>query len=90
MRFKVVHLCQRSAVSAIPQESVRVDLERTAEELQERGYAVKRSEVMLEASKVISATIYPNGRLMIHPVHDKKEGEEIARTIYDLVVLEPR
>jgi ArsR family metal-binding transcriptional regulator len=80
MRFKVLRVCQSNALSVVPQEVVRFDLDKAAEVLGEAGYLVTHSDVLVIASKDgKEITLYTNGRLMMHPV----EGRDAAATLAD-------
>lgn len=43
---------------------------------------VSNAGVMLVVRKDIEVTIYPHGRLLMHPAKDKDEAERIAKRIY--------
>jgi len=86
MRFKVVRLCKTNALSIVPQEVVRFDLEASAAILKEQGYNVEDSGVMIVAGKSgIDITIYQNGRMMIHPATEKERAREIAAELYSIM-----
>ncbi len=38
---------------------------------------------MLVVRKEVEVTVYPHGRLLIHPVKDKGEAETVAKGVYD-------
>jgi ArsR family metal-binding transcriptional regulator len=51
--------------------------------LSERGYEIlSNPKVMLVVKKDIEITIYPAGRLLMHPVKDRVEAERVARQLY--------
>lgn len=37
---------------------------------------------MLVVRKEVEVTVYPHGRLLMHPAKDKDEAERIARELY--------
>lgn len=39
-------------------------------------------KVMLVVKKEVEITIYPRGRLLMHPVKDRAEAERIAREVF--------
>lgn len=86
MKFKIMKICDSEAMSAVPQETVRFDLNRSEEILESEGYEVENAAVMLIASSGdMAITQYRNGRLMIHPVREKKRARSIADEFYSLV-----
>ncbi len=86
MKFKVMKICDSEAVSAVPQEPVRFDLQRCQDILESEGCEVENAAVMLTVSwGEIEITQYRNGRLMIHPVREKERAREIAEKFYSLV-----
>ena len=83
MRFKLLRLCESKSLTAVPQESVRIDLEKAAELLKELGFQVEDQGVMLIAcAKGKEYTLYPNGRLMLQPASDKEEAKDMASRFY--------
>lgn len=86
MQFKVVRICESDALSVIPKESVRFDIDRSAEILEGEGYEVDNAGVMLIAKKEgMEITVYRNGRLMIHPIEDRERAAEIAEAFYSTI-----
>jgi hypothetical protein len=83
MRFKVLRVCQSKALSVVPQEVVRFDLDRAAEILDRAGYIVTHSEVLVIASKQgMEITLYTNGRLMLQPVEQRDTAAALAEDFY--------
>lgn len=44
---------------------------------------VENAGVMLVVRKEIEVTVYPHGRLLMHPVKDKGEAEKVAESVYE-------
>jgi ribonuclease HIII len=85
-RFKVVSLCKKDAMSSVPQEVVRYDLEKSAEVLRSKGFEVKGPGVMVRASRGGTETIlYKNGRIMVSPAGSKEVVRAIAEEFYAIV-----
>jgi hypothetical protein len=86
MRFKVVSLCKKDAMSAVPQEVVRYDLEKSAEVLRSRGFEVRDPGVMVRASRGgIETILCKNGRIMVSPAESKEVVRAIAEEFYAIV-----
>jgi len=86
MKFKVVSLCKKDAMSVIPQEIVRYDLEKCAEVLRSKGFEVKDPGVMVRASRGGTETVlYKNGRMMVNPAESKEKVRAIAEEFYAMV-----
>ena len=86
MKFKVVSLCKKDAMSVVPLEVVRYDLERCAEILRSKGFEVKDPGVMVRASRGGTETIlYKNGRMMVSPAESKEYVKAIAEEFYAIV-----
>ncbi|MDD1773214.1 MAG: hypothetical protein LUQ14_01145 [Methanomassiliicoccales archaeon] len=86
MKFKVISLCKKDAMSVVPQEVVRYDLERCAEILRSKGFEVKDPGVMVRASRAgIETVLYKNGRMMVSPAENKETVREIAEEFYAMV-----
>lgn len=86
IRFKVVDLCKKDAMSVVPQDVIRYDLERCAEILRSEGFDVKGPGVMIRASRDgTEITLYKNGRMMMTPVENKEKVRELAEDFYALM-----
>ena len=89
MNFKIVRTCKHDAMSAVPLDSIRIDLAKTTPKLREGKYQVDTSDVMLIArNRDHEVTIFRNGRLMIGPVKGKEQAGQIAEIIYSLCIEE--
>jgi len=86
MKFKVISLCKKDAMSVVPQDVVRYDLVRCAEILRSKGFEVKDPGVMVRASRGgIETVLYKNGRMMVSPAESKEIVREIAEEFYAMV-----
>jgi TATA-box binding protein (TBP) (component of TFIID and TFIIIB) len=86
MKFKVVGICSVEALSAIPKEAVRFDLDVAADKLESAGYQVENIGVMVTITlKEREVTVYRNGRITIYPAESKEIAHEIAATIYEII-----
>lgn len=87
MNYKIVRICDSATLSVIPREPIRFDIERCDEILQEKGHEVDNAGVMITVNmEGIDITLYPNGRLMLHPADDKEEATRIADRFYSVVL----
>ena len=85
VRFKVVRLCKQEAMSVVPTEVLRYDLDRAAALLTEKGYATTMQGPMLIAKKEIEFTLYTSGRMLISKVESKEKATEAAVAIYAML-----
>ncbi len=89
MNFKITRMCKQDAMSAVPMESIRIDLAKTTPKLREKGFQVDTSDVMLIArNREYEVTIFRNGRLMMGPVKGKEHAGQIAEIIYNICIEE--
>ncbi len=87
MKFRVERICRSDSMSAIPLEKLRFDLARSCDSLRSKGYEVESHELYL-VTKVgpLDVTIYGSGRVLVHPLNDKKKAKELAQTLFDVLV----
>lgn len=89
MRFRVERICRSDSMSAIPLEKVRFDLARSCDSLRSNGYEVESHELYLVIKAgPLDLTIYGSGRVLVHPLNDKKKAKELAETIFEHLVPE--
>jgi TATA-box binding protein (TBP) (component of TFIID and TFIIIB) len=86
MKFKIVGICSVEALSAIPKEPIRFDLDRASEILEASGHDLENLSVMViikyDGREV---TIYRNGRMTIYPAESKEIAAGIAKRFYGLI-----
>ncbi len=89
MRFRVERICRSDSMSAIPLDKVRFDLARSCDSLRSKGYDVESHELYL-VTKIgpLDITIYGSGRVLVHPLNDKKKAKELAETMFEHLVSE--
>ncbi|MEM0343633.1 MAG: hypothetical protein QXU73_05225 [Thermoplasmata archaeon] len=81
--FLAVKPCKPDAYEAVPKSKVTLDLEEVELILRERGYEViSNPKVMLVVRKGAEISVYPRGRLLMHPVRDRAEAERLAKELY--------
>lgn len=86
MNYKVVRICDSDALSVIPKESVRFDLDRCDEVLKSNGLEVENVGVMITTSlDGVEITLYRNGRLMFHPLGDKDRAGALADRFFSII-----
>ncbi len=60
-----------------------LDLDESESKLSSKGYEIlSNPKVMLVVRKGVEITIYPAGRLLMHPVKDRDEAERLAKQVY--------
>ena len=83
MEFIAVRPCRFDAFEAVPKTKTSLDLGECEKRLRSAGYSiVSNAGVMLVVRKDAEVTVYPHGRLLMHPAKDKDEAERIARALY--------
>jgi hypothetical protein len=86
VKYRLVRLCKEDAMSVVPLEMYRYDLESATKLLKEKGY-----EVVAQGPMVIirdldhEATFYPSGRILLSHVENKEVAASVANRIYDIV-----
>jgi ArsR family metal-binding transcriptional regulator len=83
LEFLAVKPCRYDAFEAVPKGRVSLDLDEVERILSEKGYEIlSNPKVMLVVKKRVEISIYPRGRLLMHPVTDRAEAERLARELY--------
>ena len=83
VEFLAVKPCKYDAFEAVPKGKVSIDLDVIEKVLSKNGYEIlSNPKVMLVVRKDVEITIYPRGRLLMHPVHEKNQAERLARELY--------
>lgn len=86
MKFKAVRLCKEDAMSVVPTEILRYDLERVVQLLRESGYeATSQGLMVLARGEGHEFTFYGSGRMLISHVENKKKATEVADRVYEIV-----
>ncbi|GEM_PF-518657 len=86
VRFKVVRLCKEEAVSIVPTEILRYDLDKATKLLEDKGYKVVSQGLMIVAKgEDHEVTLYPSGRMLLSGSNDKEKAGELANDIYAAV-----
>ena len=83
LEFLAVKPCKYDAYEAVPKEKVSLDLDAVEKVLDKHGYEIlSNPKVMLVVRKKAEISIYPRGRLLMHPVTSKEEAERLAKELY--------
>lgn len=83
LEFMAVRPCRFEAYEAVPRTRVSLDLDDCERRLKASGYEVlSNAGVMLVVRKDVEVTVYPHGRLLMHPAKDREEAERIASELY--------
>ena len=83
MEFLAVKPCKLDAYEAIPKGTVSLDIDETERALSQKGYEILANpKVMLVVKKDVEISIYPRGRLLMHPVSVREDAERIAKDLY--------
>ena len=84
MEFLAVKPCKHDAYEAIPKGRVNIDIDESERVLSSKGYEIlSNPKVMLVVKKGVEISIYPRGRLLMHPVSDRGLAERIAKALYE-------
>ena len=83
MEFLAVKPCKYDAYEAVPKGKVSLDMDEVEKSLAKNGYEIlSNPKVMLVVKKKVEISIYPHGRLLMHPVADRHEAERLAKELY--------
>jgi ArsR family metal-binding transcriptional regulator len=86
VEFLAVKPCKYDAFEAVPKGKVSLDLDAVEKTLSRNGYEILTNpRVMLVVRKGAEITIYPHGRLLMHPVSKREEAESLAKELYSLL-----
>jgi len=84
VEFLAVKPCKHDAYEAIPKGKVSIDIDESERVLSAKGYEILANpKVMLVVRKGVEISIYPRGRLLMHPVSDRDEAERLAKALYE-------
>ena len=80
MRFSITRLCGGKALMASPTEMYDLDLDVAAEKLKDECQIVKNEGgmMLIMSWKEMELTLYPQGKIMFHPLSDKDLAIEYA------------
>jgi hypothetical protein len=83
LEFMAIKPCKYDAYEAVPKRKISLDLDDCERTLASKGYEIlSNPRVMLVVKKGVEVTIYPHGRLLMHPVKGKQEAELVARELF--------
>lgn len=88
MKFTVTRLCGGKALMAASSESMDIDMGKASHILTEDGFTLKKNEddlMLILEWKDMEVTLYPQGKVMFHPLSDKDLAVEYAAMILDKV-----
>ena len=81
--FLAIKPCKADAFEVVPKGRVELDLDDVERRLSSSGYEILSNHgVMLVVRKVVEMTVYPRGRILMHPVSTKEEAERHASSLY--------
>ena len=86
LEFIAVKPCKYDAYEAVPKARVSLDLDECEHTLAKKGYEIlSNAKVMLVVKKGVEISIYPRGRLLMHPVSERAEAERIAKELFEVL-----
>ena len=75
--------CKADAFEVVPKGRVMLDLDECERLLAANGYEIVANRgVMLVVKKRVEMTLYPHGRILMHPVDSKEEAHRMATELY--------
>jgi len=83
MRFNITRLCGGKALMASPSEMFDLDLDEVTKILQDE-FEIKKNDgglMLIMGWKDMEVTLYPQGKIMFHPLSDKDLAIEYATYI---------
>ncbi|MBU1158725.1 MAG: hypothetical protein KKE24_05245 [Candidatus Thermoplasmatota archaeon] len=89
LEFLAVKPCKFDAYEAVPKMKLDLDLNDCEMRLSRAGYEiVSNAGVMLTVRKNgLETTVYPHGRLLMHPIKNRDDAETQARNLYGVIEL---
>ena len=89
LEFLAVKPCKFDAYEAVPKMKLDLDLGQCEMKLSRDGYEiVSNAGVMLTVRKNgLEITVYPHGRLLMHPIKNRDDAETQARSLYVVIGL---
>lgn len=86
MRFVVTTLCGGKAQMAASREYLDLDMEKAREVMSSLGEIKSFDEMMMVSEwNGMEVTIYPQGKVMFHPLTDKGKAVEYATEILERI-----
>ena len=75
--------CKADAFEVVPKGRVKLDIDECERLLAAGGYEIVANRgVMLVVRKDVEMTLYPHGRVLIHPVSSKEDASRMAEELY--------
>ncbi len=75
--------CKADAFEVVPKRRVTLDIDECERLLAADGYEIVSNRgVMLVVRKGIEMTLYPHGRILMHPVDSKEDAQRMAEAVY--------
>ncbi len=89
LEFLAIKPCKFDAYEAVPKMKLDLDLDVCEAKLSRAGYEiVTNAGVMLTMRKDgLEITVYPHGRLLMHPIKNRDDAEAQARSLYSVIEL---
>jgi ArsR family metal-binding transcriptional regulator len=86
MRFNVTRLCGGKALMAASCESMDIDMDRAAKIANDLGTVKHKDSMMIVMDwNEMEVTIYPQGKVMFHPLSDRDLAVEYATKILEMI-----
>ena len=88
MKFAVTRLCGGKALMAASSDSMDIDIGKASKILTDDGFILKKNEdglMLILEWKDMEVTLYPQGKVMFHPLSDKDLAVEYAAMILEKV-----
>ena len=86
MKFTTTRLCGGLAIMASPVQEIDIDMARAFSVLSEMGEIKEKDELMIVMSwNGMDVTVYPQGKIMFHPLSDKAEAVKLANDIISMI-----
>jgi len=86
MRYSVTRLCGGKALMVAPRDDACIDMEKAVSILSTAAEIRSSDEMMITMSwKGMEVTVYPQGKVMFHPLDDRNAAVAYANEILDLL-----
>lgn len=84
--FLSVRPCGRELFELIPKRRIRINLQKASEALSRSGFEIADlDEMVLTAIGAHDLSLFPNGKMLVHPVKTNGEAEELGGGIMGIL-----
>ncbi len=88
MKFTIARLCGGSALMAVPQKEIDIDMDKASIIIEKDGHDIKQKDEMMIVFMLndMETTLYSQGKVMFFPLTDKSQCIEYAKVVLEKVM----